>query len=163
MCARALKALTVMARGAGQSRRGDFPLDVLGHGLVVKGALHGKQVVVVECFCQAETLLVTDGIWVSARWRRRRWGATGGNSMDIWGQPKTCSKSCFQFCDINQLVNLVLQGLGKNLTMFSDTCSFGADGLCIGSPWIVGGKNAGNSNMQEFLLHYAVQLSLIML
>ena len=38
----------------------------------------------------------------------------------------------------------------KNLAKFSDTCSVRADGLCIGSPRLVGGKKAGNLNMQEF-------------
>ena len=38
----------------------------------------------------------------------------------------------------------------KNLAKFSDTCSVRADGLCIGSPRLVGGKNAGNLNLQEF-------------
>ena len=33
---------------------------------------------------------------------------------------------------------------------FSDTCSVRADGLCIGSPRLVGGRKLGNSNMQEF-------------
>ena len=44
----------------------------------------------------------------------------------------------------------------KNLAKFSDTCSVRADGLCIGSPRLVGGKKAGNLNMQEFFLHHAV-------
>ena len=44
-----------------------------------------------------------------------------------------------------------VQGLAKkNLAKFSDTCSVRADGLCIGSPRLVGGRKAGNSNMQEF-------------
>ena len=38
----------------------------------------------------------------------------------------------------------------KNIAKFSDTCSVRADGLCIGSPRLVGGRKAGNSNMQEF-------------
>ena len=38
----------------------------------------------------------------------------------------------------------------KNLAKFSDTCSVRADGLCIGSPRLVGVRKAGNSNMQEF-------------
>ena len=38
----------------------------------------------------------------------------------------------------------------KNLAKFSDTCSVRADGLCIGSPRLVGGRKAGNSNLQEF-------------
>ena len=38
----------------------------------------------------------------------------------------------------------------KNLAKFSDTCSVRADGLCIGSPRLVGGKKVGNLNMQEF-------------
>ena len=38
----------------------------------------------------------------------------------------------------------------KTLAKFSDTCSVMADGLCIGSPRLVGGRKAGNSNMQEF-------------
>ena len=33
----------------------------------------------------------------------------------------------------------------KNLAKFSDTCPSG-----IGSPRLVGGREAGNSNMQEF-------------
>ena len=37
-----------------------------------------------------------------------------------------------------------------NLAKFSDTFSVRADGLCIGSLRLVGGRNAGNSNMQEF-------------
>ena len=37
----------------------------------------------------------------------------------------------------------------KNLAKFSDTCSVRADGLCIGSPMIVGGSKVGNSNMQK--------------
>ena len=37
-----------------------------------------------------------------------------------------------------------------NLAKFSDTCSVRADGLCIGSPRLVGGRKVGNSNMQEF-------------
>ena len=40
----------------------------------------------------------------------------------------------------------------KNLAKFSDTCSVRADGLCIGSPRLVGGRKAENSNRQEFLL-----------
>ena len=35
----------------------------------------------------------------------------------------------------------------KNLAKFSDTCSVRAHGLCIGSPRLVGGRKAGNSNM----------------
>ena len=37
----------------------------------------------------------------------------------------------------------------KKLAKFSDTCSVRADGLCIGSPRLVGGRKAGNSNMQD--------------
>ena len=36
----------------------------------------------------------------------------------------------------------------KNLAKFSDTCSVRTNGLCIGSPRLVGGTKAGNSNMQ---------------
>ena len=32
---------------------------------------------------------------------------------------------------------------GKNLAKFRDTCSVRADGLCIGSPRLVGGRKAG--------------------
>ena len=39
----------------------------------------------------------------------------------------------------------------KNLAKFSDTCSVRANGLCIGSPRLVDGRKAGNSNMQEFV------------
>ena len=35
----------------------------------------------------------------------------------------------------------------KNLAKYSDTCSVTADRLCIGSPRLVGGRKAGNSNM----------------
>ena len=38
----------------------------------------------------------------------------------------------------------------KTLAKFSDTCSVTADWLCIGSPRLVGGRKAENSNMQEF-------------
>ena len=38
----------------------------------------------------------------------------------------------------------------KNLAKFSDTCSVGADGLCIGSPRIASERKAENSNMHEF-------------
>ena len=38
----------------------------------------------------------------------------------------------------------------KILAKFSDTSSVRADGLCIGSPRLVGGRKTGNSNMQEF-------------
>ena len=38
----------------------------------------------------------------------------------------------------------------KNPAKFSDTCSVRADRLCIGSPRLVGGRKAVNSNMQEF-------------
>ena len=38
----------------------------------------------------------------------------------------------------------------KNLAKFSDTCSVGADGLCIGSPMLVVGRRAGNSKTKEF-------------
>ena len=38
----------------------------------------------------------------------------------------------------------------KNLPKFSDTCSIRADGLCIGSPRLVGRRKAGNANMQDF-------------
>ena len=38
----------------------------------------------------------------------------------------------------------------KNQAKFSDTCSVRADGPCIGSPRLVGGRRAGNWNMQEF-------------
>ena len=44
----------------------------------------------------------------------------------------------------------------KNLAKFSDSCSIRADGLCIGSPRLVGGRKAGYSNMQDFFLHQAV-------
>ena len=44
----------------------------------------------------------------------------------------------------------------KNLAKFSDTCSIRADGLCIGSPRLVGRRKAGNSNVQDFFLHLAV-------
>ena len=50
----------------------------------------------------------------------------------------------------------LVQGRAKNLAKFSDTCSVRADGLCIGSPRLMGGRKAGNSNMQEFFLHHAV-------
>ena len=45
----------------------------------------------------------------------------------------------------------------KNLAKFSDTCSVRADGLCIGSPRLVGGRKAGNSNKPDFL-HHSVQV-----
>ena len=51
-----------------------------------------------------------------------------------------------------------VQGWAKNLATFSDTCSVRADWLCIGSPRLVGGRKAGNSNKQEFFLHHAVYL-----
>ena len=38
----------------------------------------------------------------------------------------------------------------KNLAKFSDRGSVRADGLCIGSPRLVGGRKAGNLNMQVF-------------
>ena len=38
----------------------------------------------------------------------------------------------------------------KNQAKFSDTCSVRADGLRVGSPWQVGERKAGNSNMEEF-------------
>ena len=38
----------------------------------------------------------------------------------------------------------------KNLAKFSDTGSVRADGLCIGSPRLVGGRKSGNSNRQDF-------------
>ena len=38
----------------------------------------------------------------------------------------------------------------KNLAKLSDTCFIRADGLCIRSPRLVGGRKARNSNMQEF-------------
>ena len=38
----------------------------------------------------------------------------------------------------------------KILLKFSDTCSVSANGLCIGSPRLEGGRKAGISNMQEF-------------
>ena len=38
----------------------------------------------------------------------------------------------------------------KNLAKLSDTGSARARGLCIGSPRLVGGRKAGNLNMQEF-------------
>ena len=41
---------------------------------------------------------------------------------------------------------------GKIQGRASDTCSVRADGLCIGSPRLVGGRKAGNSNMQDFFL-----------
>ena len=44
----------------------------------------------------------------------------------------------------------------KNLAMFSDNCSVRADGLCIGSPRLVGGWKVGNSDMQELFLHHTV-------
>ena len=45
----------------------------------------------------------------------------------------------------------------KNLAKFSDTGSARARGLCIGSPRLVGGRKAGNSNMQDFFLHHTVR------
>ena len=39
----------------------------------------------------------------------------------------------------------------RGLAKLSGTCSFRADGLCIVGASIVGGRKAGNSNMQEFL------------
>ena len=57
-------------------------------------------------------------------------------------------------------------GLGsskKNLAKFSDTCSVRADGLCTGSPRLVGGRKAGNSNMQGFLHHAVLHLVKIIL
>ena len=47
----------------------------------------------------------------------------------------------------------------KNLAMFNDTCSVGADGLCIGSPRLVGGRKVGNSNMAKKNFHHAVEPS----
>ena len=44
----------------------------------------------------------------------------------------------------------------KNLAEFHDTRSARADGFCMGSPRLVGGRKAGYSNMQEFLLHHNV-------
>ena len=38
----------------------------------------------------------------------------------------------------------------NNLAKFSVTCSVRADGLCIASPRLVGGRKAGTSNMHEF-------------
>ena len=46
--------------------------------------------------------------------------------------------------------NISLQVQAENLAKCSDNCSIKADGLCIGSPRLVGGRKVGNSNMQEF-------------
>ena len=42
----------------------------------------------------------------------------------------------------------------KNLAKFSDPCSVRADGQCLGSPRLVGGRKVGNSNRVQgtFLL-----------
>ena len=60
--------------------------------------------------------------------------------------------------DIVKIICTVINtGLStKNLANFSDTCFVSADGLCIGSPRLVGGRKAGNSNMREFFRHHAV-------
>ena len=47
-------------------------------------------------------------------------------------------------------IDLHVQGLAKNLAKFSDRCSVKADGLCIGSPRLVGGRKVENSNKQDF-------------
>ena len=44
----------------------------------------------------------------------------------------------------------------KNLAKFSDTRSVRADALYIGIPKLVGGRKAGNSNMQKKIWHHAV-------
>ena len=49
-----------------------------------------------------------------------------------------------------------MKGQAKNLAKFSDTCSVRDDGLCIGSPRLMGGRKEGNLNMQEFFLHGTV-------
>ena len=53
--------------------------------------------------------------------------------------------------------NILIYGVEqKNIVKFCNTCSVGADGLCISSPMLVGGRKAGNSNMLTFFLHHAV-------
>ena len=48
-------------------------------------------------------------------------------------------------------VDSICTGFSKKVpAKFSDTCSARADGLCIGIPALVGGRKAGNSNLQEF-------------
>ena len=55
-------------------------------------------------------------------------------------------------------------GLSKKVpAKFSDTCSVRADGLCIGSPRLVGGRKAGNSNVQEFFCTTLYSVGLILL
>ena len=48
----------------------------------------------------------------------------------------------------------------KNLAKFSDTGSAKARGLYIGSPRLVGGRKAGNLNMQKNLRHAVHMLAL---
>ena len=56
-----------------------------------------------------------------------------------------------QFEEKEGMDDVCVQGRAKkNLAKFSATYSVRADGLCIGSPRLVGGRKAGNSNMQEF-------------
>ena len=48
--------------------------------------------------------------------------------------------------------NILIYGVEqkKTIAKFCNTCSVRADGLCISSPRLVGGRKAGNSNMQDF-------------
>ena len=48
----------------------------------------------------------------------------------------------------------------KSLAKFSDTCSIRANGLCIGSPRLVGRRKAGNSNIQGFFAPLCTTLCL---
>ena len=45
----------------------------------------------------------------------------------------------------------------KNLAKFSDTCSVRADGLCVGSPRLVNGREGGKFKHARIFWHHAVR------
>ena len=84
---------------------------------------------------------------------------TQSTCSDLWPTPKFCSVNISQtfcwavatgtYCNLLNSAD-VYRFEQKNLAKFSDTCSVRADGLCFSSPMLVGGRKAGNSNVQEF-------------
>ena len=58
--------------------------------------------------------------------------------------------------ELDRRSRFLLQGRAKNLAKFSDTCSVRADGLCIVSPRLVGGRKAEKFKHARMFLRHAV-------
>ena len=79
-------------------------------------------------------------------------GGVGAGVTPRWWSMCCTIRDVVRLQNVGQILHHIYRAEQKNLAKFSDTCSVRAGGLCIGSPRLVGGRKAGNSNMQEFFL-----------